>query len=387
MRNKTNLIPIKDIGSVVKRNIILSASEKYRTVGCKLYGLGVYERETKFGGEISASNMSLIKQNDFLINRIWAQKGSAGIVPSELDGSVVTNDFPVIELNLDLVFPKYIAYYVRCQRFWDNCRKYSHGTSGRERLSPKELGNIQIPLPSLEEQQQIVKNLEVFFNPVDEVNKIRKNSIKNPDLLMQLILNSVLLPSKHPNLKMQDVTILVKRKIEKISQPRISSLGVKWWGKGAYVAEEKNTSELRAERFVVKENDVIYNDMWARHGSVAIVPKQLDGYFASAHFPTWELDLKLVYPPFFSWCFRSPWFWQECEKNAQGSTGRNAITKSDFKELVMPVPSISEQRRIVAHLDRLQAKVDEVKRLLVETEREMEALVPAVLAKAFGGGM
>jgi hypothetical protein len=39
---------------------------------------------------------------------------------------------------------------------------------------------------------------------------------------------------------------------------------------------------------------------------------------------------------------------------------------------------------IVAHLDRLQAKVDEVKRLQAETEREMVALVPAVLAKAFG---
>jgi hypothetical protein len=30
-------------------------------------------------------------------------------------------------------------------------------------------------------------------------------------------------------------------------------------------------------------------------------------------------------------------------------------------------------------------KVDDVKRLQVETDREMVALVPAVLAKAFGG--
>jgi type I restriction enzyme S subunit len=54
-----------------------------------------------------------------------------------------------------------------------------------------------------------------------------------------------------------------------------------------------------------------------------------------------------------------------------------------LKNLKIPKPSLPEQRRIVAHLDRLQAKVDEVKRLQAETEREMEVLVPAVLAKAF----
>jgi hypothetical protein len=48
------------------------------------------------------------------------------------------------------------------------------------------------------------------------------------------------------------------------------------------------------------------------------------------------------------------------------------------------VQNSKTKRRLVAHLDRLQAKVDEVKRLQNESERKMEALVPAVLAKAFG---
>jgi type I restriction enzyme S subunit len=54
-----------------------------------------------------------------------------------------------------------------------------------------------------------------------------------------------------------------------------------------------------------------------------------------------------------------------------------------IKEIKIAFPPLPEQRRIVAHLDRLQAKVDEVKRLQTETQQEMEALVPSVLAKAF----
>ena len=41
--------------------------------------------------------------------------------------------------------------------------------------------------------------------------------------------------------------------------------------------------------------------------------------------------------------------------------------------------------RIVAYLDGLQAKVDDLRRLQAETQKELDALMPSVLAKAFAG--
>jgi restriction endonuclease S subunit len=51
----------------------------------------------------------------------------------------------------------------------------------------------------------------------------------------------------------------------------------------------------------------------------------------------------------------------------------------------IPLPSLVEQCRIVAHLDELQARVDAVKRLQAETSAELEALLPSVLDRAFKG--
>ncbi len=51
----------------------------------------------------------------------------------------------------------------------------------------------------------------------------------------------------------------------------------------------------------------------------------------------------------------------------------------------IPLPTLVEQRRIVTHLDDLQAKVDGVKRLQAETSAELEALLPSVLDRAFKG--
>jgi type I restriction enzyme S subunit len=69
---------------------------------------------------------------------------------------------------------------------------------------------------------------------------------------------------------------------------------------------------------------------------------------------------------------------------AAGSTFPN-LPGAKFKKLLIPVPPLPEQRRIVAYLDSLQAKVDELKRLQAETEKELEELVSSILDKAFKG--
>jgi len=49
------------------------------------------------------------------------------------------------------------------------------------------------------------------------------------------------------------------------------------------------------------------------------------------------------------------------------------------------VPSLHEQRRIVAYLDDMQMRVDALKWAQAETAAELDALLPAVLDRAFRG--
>ena len=51
----------------------------------------------------------------------------------------------------------------------------------------------------------------------------------------------------------------------------------------------------------------------------------------------------------------------------------------------IPVPSPQEQRRIIAYLDDLQAKVDSLKALQAQSAAELDALLPSILDKAFKG--
>jgi type I restriction enzyme S subunit len=69
---------------------------------------------------------------------------------------------------------------------------------------------------------------------------------------------------------------------------------------------------------------------------------------------------------------------------AAGSTFPN-LPGAKLKLLEISLPPLPEQRRIVAYLDGLQAKVDALSCLQAETGAELDALMPAVLDRAFKG--
>ncbi len=73
----------------------------------------------------------------------------------------------------------------------------------------------------------------------------------------------------------------------------------------------------------------------------------------------------------------------------QGKTGLAAsqvnISRENLLRMPIVIPPLEEQRRIVAYLDDLQARVEALKRLQAEAAAELEALLPAVLDQAFRG--
>jgi len=56
-----------------------------------------------------------------------------------------------------------------------------------------------------------------------------------------------------------------------------------------------------------------------------------------------------------------------------------------IKKISIALPTISEQRRIVAYLDGMQSKLDALKRQQTETAAGLDALMPSILDKAFNG--
>ena len=89
---------------------------------------------------------------------------------------------------------------------------------------------------------------------------------------------------------------------------------------------------------------------------------------------------------FLNHVLKSPALRTQIEQQASGTspTMKN-ISKEKVMELLIPPFSEDEQRRLVAYLDGLQAQVSALRELQSESARELAALLPSVLDRAFKG--
>lgn len=183
-----------------------------------------------------------------------------------------------------------------------------------------------------------------------------------------------------PMVALAEVASPVQRPVAVVPGKLYRTLGVKWWGAGAYERQTIDGSQTAAATLnEVRENDLIINKIWVRHGSVAVVPPEVAGCAGSSEFPTFAFRADKVIPRWFHWYSKSQALWKKCDALSQGTSGKNRIRPEKFLTIELPLPSIDEQRRIVERIDRLAAKLEEGRR----TAHESDVVTDSFLLAAY----
>ncbi|MDP1831495.1 MAG: restriction endonuclease subunit S [Geothrix sp.] len=128
----------------------------------------------------------------------------------------------------------------------------------------------------------------------------------------------------------------------------------------------KRQQVCRAGEFLVAEID-------AKVGGFGIVPESLDGGIVSSHYFLYEINESKLDRRFLDFFIRTRTFRDQVE--AQGSTNYAAIRPADVLGYQIPLPALPEQRRVVARIEGLSAKVKEACHLRQQAIEEAEALV------------
>lgn len=127
----------------------------------KLYAKGIIWRNLAITKKFKPSKLYQVKNHDFIYSKIDARNGAWGFIKEEFDGGLVSGDFPILELNFAKISKEYLEIVMSRDKMWLPIKNISSGTTGRRRVNPQEfLKVIMIALPSLNEQNQIVKTIE-----------------------------------------------------------------------------------------------------------------------------------------------------------------------------------------------------------------------------------
>ncbi len=152
--------PMMRIGEFLKRNktaVTIQDGVKYQRVTIKVRNGGVVPRDEVMGESIGTKKQFIVSKGQFILSKIDARNGAMGIIPAELDGAVVTQDFLPYDIDTTKVNPQYFVLVCTTKQFIAFCQSCSSGTTNRQRVDEAQFLNIKVPVPSLEEQNKLVE--------------------------------------------------------------------------------------------------------------------------------------------------------------------------------------------------------------------------------------
>lgn len=387
--------PSVRLGEVLKprvEHVAIDPVATYKEVTVRLWGKGVIERGTSTGAAIVATSRYRVKFRDFVLSKIDARNGALGIVPESLDGALVSGDFPVFEANQTRLLPEYIGWLCKTAGFVESCRQASEGTTNRVRLKLDRFLSSEIPLPPLDEQQRIVAYLDALTAKITQARNLRQQATEEAAALMTTSRRAKIERYCAESVPLEDACTAIIDNLH--SNPRLSETGVPCVrspdvGFGTLdIRSAQRTNEEEYRRRTVRgeprENDIVLVREGGGTGKCAVVqPGQR--FSLGQRVMMLRPHAERIVPRFFLHQLLSPQIQEDQIAPLSKGSAAPHLNIGALRRFKLVLPPLDEQRRVVAELDALQAKVDALKRTQAESAAELDALQSAALDRAFKG--
>jgi type I restriction enzyme S subunit len=146
-----------------------------------------------------------------------------------------------------------------------------------------------------------------------------------------------------------------------VSETNYRQIGIQLWGKGAYAREDIDGGKTGYKFFnKLIAGDVVLNKIWARNGAISVIPDDFDSYYVSTEFPVFHIDKNILEPTWMLYVTQQKWFWNACNEQSFGTSGKNRIKPEKFLEIEIPLPPIQEQKRIISKIEKIKSGTDEI---------------------------
>lgn len=316
--------------------------------------------QTKKLGEVR-KGYTYFKSRDIIFAKITPcmQNGKTAIASNLVnDIGFGSTEFHVIRPSSE-VLPEWIYYILRQQSFRQEAEKHMTGTAGQQRLPKEYLEEFEIPIPSLEEQKDILKILNKVNENLGKVNNIRE---KMGDLNKETVFAIYKQITEGAPLKtMNEVAPLIRRAVKIDTNKDYPELGIRSFGKGTFHKPPLKGTNVGSKRlYEIHEGDLLFNNVFAWEAAVAVAQKEDHGRFGSHRFITCVSNKEVIKPLYLLFYFLTPEGLRKLGDASPGGAGRNrTLGLKSLGEILVPVPNIEDQ----LWFEEIYTKFNAVKKL------------------------
>lgn len=365
----------------VRESITIRDDQGYIQITVSVHGRGVRLRQAVMGTAIKTKNQYVARAGRFIYSRIDARNGAIGIVPKDLDGAVVTGDFPTFDFDRGKVEPYFFEYMTKTASFEETCRIPSRGVTNRKRLKEPEFLAIRVPLPPLPEQRRIVAKIDQIAARVEEAKRLAEQIDKEQTALLLRRIEE--LSKNAPRAPMAEVAPIVRRQVAIQPDEWYPELGIRSFGKGTFHKDPIKGSEVGGKRlYRIEPGDLLFSNVFSWEGAIAVVQPGDKDRFGSHRFITSVPDIKRATAEFLCYWFLTEEGLADIRAASPGAAGRNkTLGIKKLEAIEVPLPPIEKQHEFGQLLKQVQL----ARSTHQQTATTLDHLMPALLDQAFRG--
>ena len=430
----------------IKEPVELQPEQEYSLVTIKVNHRGVVLRN-KTKGKLIGSKMHRISKGQFILSGIDARHGAFGIVPDELDGAIVTNDFWYFDIDETKVKRDFFYWLTNTPIFLNACIKSSQGVTQRVRLQAKLFFDFEFRFPPLEEQENFLKKIQHADQYLSSLRVELNNQEKYVSQLKQAILQEAIAgqltaewrtqnPIQKGNPDTDAAALLAKIKTEKqrlIADGKLKkekplaeiaideipfSIPNNWvWCRlgeiclkihyGFNASAKPNTTGVRLLRITDIQNNKVN---WKNVPSCDYSDADLDRYLLNENdiviartggtigktFLVENISEKSLFASYliraipskiisayFLKLFMESPIYWKQLYDAAWGSGQPNVNATSLTNLNLPLPPLAEQKAIVEKVDKLMNIINQLEQQIKHRKQLAEDLMQTVLREAF----
>lgn len=373
------LVPLEQVLVQDRRYITELDSRDYPKLSVRLYGRGAVVDGAVNGSSVRMKRHQLAAPGQVILSEIWGKKGAIGIVPPDGEGALCTSHFFLFDVRSDAAMPDYLNEVFRSNLLQPQLATVAKGTTSYAAVRPQHLLSCVVPLPDLEGQAEIVREIARTRRAVGDVSANRAELIAEAEAL---IIALHLSASRGRVVPLADLVVLDETRVPAVAGGLYPQVGVKSFGKGLF-AKAAVTSMQTSYRYfhLLQEGALVLSQVKGWEGALGIGAAALAGLYVSPEYRTFRCVG--VDPEYLDAVIRLPWFWSRLGSATRGVGARRERTRPErFLSVEMPFPSLEEQHELLPQIRKIR-RVIEVQE---GTSGEIDSLLPATFNAVFGDG-
>ena len=324
---------------------------------------------------------------DILVSRLPEPVGRACIIPEKTERMITAVDCTICRPDEALISKDYLCYFMRSNAYYMRLLGNVTGTT-RKRISRKNLGNVELRVPTKEEQKTVVERLDCLVKVIDSRTKelqlldelIKARFVEmfgNPDTEWPLVTIAEICSNTrtgpfgsslhHDEFVDEGVFVLG---IDNAVENKFS------YNRMRYITEEKYQ---QLKRYTVYPGDVIITIM-GTVGRTAVIPEDMPKAINTKHLACLSPNFNVVDSYFLCNAFQiHPEIKRQLQEQTKGAI-MAGLNLTVIRGLKFKLPSLERQKQFVEFYKRVNKSKVAVQKALDETQ----LLFDSLMQKYFG---